>query len=194
MNRVFKLPPLRRLVLSVLVLVPALAWAFVKPVRVLAPGLAGAVCIDEALCTDDPAQAGRARALSAEAKAFVEQNLAEVQGTQKLIFCSTQACADAFGLGGRSAVTLGTFGTVIGPRAWQPHYVRHEVIHHVQGERLGVLGLLFKPAWFVEGMAYSLSQDPRTPLAEPFESQRSQFSAWYGSIDRTQVWQQAGKL
>jgi len=193
-NRALRLPPLRRLALLVLVLVPALAWAFVKPVRVLAPALAGVVCLDEALCTDDVSQAARARVLSAEASTFVEKNLSAVQGTQRIIFCSAQACADAFGLGARSAVTLGTFGTVIGPRAWQPHYVRHEVIHHVQGQRLGVLGLLFKPAWFVEGMAYSLSQDPRATLAEPFESHRRRFAAWYGSIDRTQVWELAGNL
>jgi hypothetical protein len=69
---------------------------------------------------------------------------------------------------------------VIGPRAWKPFYVRHELIHYSQAERLGTLSLLLKPQWFVEGMAYALSQDPRAPLAEPFESYRRSFLAWYG--------------
>lgn len=51
------------------------------------------------------------------------------------------------------------------PRGWEPHFVRHEMIHHLQAERLSTLTLLLKPRWFVEGMACALSDDPREPLA-----------------------------
>lgn len=189
-----KLPSPKRLALVVFVLVPVVAWAVVKPVRVVAPEFAGAICINESICVDDPSQAERAKLLYSEAIAFVSTNVAAVEGQPQVIFCSAQSCADSFGLGARSAVTLGTLGTVIGPRAWQPHYVRHELIHYVQGKRFGVVGLLTKPSWFVEGMAYGLSQDPRTPLAEPFESYRSKFFAWYGSVDKSQMWLEGGKL
>ena len=171
-----------------------MAWAIVRPVRVVAPEFAGAVCISHSICLDDRTQTERAKLLYSEASDFVNRNVASVEGQPRLIFCSTQSCADSFGLGARSAVTLGTLGTVIGPRAWQPHYVRHELIHYVQGKRFGVIGLLLKPTWFVEGMAYGLSQDPRTPLAEPFESYRSKFLAWYGLVDKSQMWREGGKL
>jgi hypothetical protein len=72
--------------------------------------------------------------------------------------------------------------------------VRHELIHYAQAERLGTLRLLFKPQWFVEGMAYALSQDPREPLTEPFESQRKRFRAWYAGVGKQGLWQAARDL
>jgi hypothetical protein len=109
-------------------------------------------------------------------------------------FCSSQACADYFGLGARSAVTLGTIGTVIGPRAWKAYYVRHELIHYLQARELGVPQLLLKPSWFVEGMAYGLSEDPRAPLAQPFETYRTEFFAWYKSVGKERLWIEGGRL
>ncbi len=189
-----KPPSLKRLAFLVFIVIPVAAWAVVKPVRVLAPELAGVVCIDESICLDEPSQAERAKLLYSEAMSFVNQTLVAVEGRPKVIFCFAQACADSFGLGVRSAVTFGTLGTVVGPRAWQPHYVRHELIHYIQGKRLGVLSLLFKPSWFIEGMAYGLSQDPRAHLAEPFQSYRTEFLSWYATIDKSQIWLEAEKL
>lgn len=91
-------------------------------------------------------------------------------------------------------MTLGTWGTVIGPRAWTDYYVRHELIHHLQCQRLGVLNAVLKPVWWVEGIAYALSRDPRVPLAEPFEGYRRQFLLWMGEVDRDAMWMQAEKL
>jgi hypothetical protein len=189
-----KLRLLARLVVLFGVVVPALAWAVVKPVRVVAPGLAGVVCVDDSLCIDEPARVDAARALYRDAVVHLEAQLGSLGGTPKVVFCASQACADAFGLGARSAVTLATWGTVIGPHAWQPHYVKHELIHYAQGRHLGVVRLLFKPAWFVEGMAYALSEDPRPVLSEPFEAYRKEFLAWHARIDNSKIWVQAGKL
>jgi len=127
-------------------------------------------------------------ALYDEASAFVAREVSPLQDSPRFVFCATDACASSFGLGVRSAVTLGLFGTVVGPRAWKPYYLRHEMIHVLQAERLGVFSLLFKPAWWVEGMAYGLSADPREPLAEPFQTERATFRAWWATIDRAQLW------
>lgn len=159
-----------------------------------APKLAGVVCVSESVCLDDLSQAQEATRLYSEAWAFVSENLGTVEGTPQVIFCSKQACADSFGLGARSAITFGTFGIVVGPRAWKPYYVRHELIHYMQGKRLGVLSLLLKPSWLIEGIAYGLSQDPRAPLTEPFETFRARFLSWYASINKSEVWQEAQKL
>lgn len=187
-------PSLKVRLLAMLVLVPLIAWFVVKPVRVFAPGLAGVTCVSPSVCIDDTARLQEAAALYAEGMVFVPGTLGAIEGTPRMIFCASQACADSFGLGARSAVTLGTLGTVIGPRAWKPFYVRHELIHYAQAERLGTLSLLLKPQWFVEGMAYALSQDPRAPLAEPFEGHRRRFLAWYGSVDKQALWQAARAL
>jgi hypothetical protein len=72
--------------------------------------------------------------------------------------------------------------------------VRHELIHYLQARELGALQLLVKPSWFVEGMAYGLSEDPRTPLAQPFEGYRSEFLAWYRSVGKDKMWIEGGRL
>ncbi len=190
----FKRPSLKRLAFLLLVITPLVAWMFVKPIRVVAPQLMNVSCLSTTICVDDVAKYPEAERLYAEAAHFVAATVGPVERTPKVIFCASMVCAQSFGLGARSAVTIGSFGTVIGPRAWQAHYVRHEMIHHLQAERIGIIPLLFKPSWFVEGMAYTLSQDPRVPLAEPFEDYRKQFRAWYASINHQQLWGQARKL
>lgn len=185
---------IRRVALVLVVVVPAAAWVIVKPVRVVAPTLVGVTCLSASVCVDDPSAFGTAEQLYSEARTFVATEVAPLAGKPKVIFCASSACADSFGLGARSAVTIGTLGTVIGPNAWKPYYVRHELIHQLQGQRLGVVELLFKPSWFVEGMAYSLSQDPRQPLSEPWEDHRRRFASWHQVVGKDNFWQEAGKL
>jgi hypothetical protein len=54
-----------------------------------------------------------------------------------------------------SAATIGTFRIVISPRAWKPYYVCHEMIHHLQNEKLGMINAWRKPKCFIADMAYS---------------------------------------
>jgi hypothetical protein len=170
------------------------AWFVVKPVRALLPNSMGMVCPNAQICVESETQTAEAQALYAEALAFVSNRVGKLESTPKVVFCHTDACADAFGLGKRSAVTVGSWVTIIGPRAWKPYYVRHELIHVLQSQQLGELPLLFKPQWFKEGMAYGLSEDPRHPLPEPFESDRAQFDAWVRTVPADQFWARAAKL
>lgn len=180
--------------LALILLAGLASWFLVKPVRVMAPTLAGVTCADATVCTDDPARLPQARELYAEGRSFIATRLGAATKSPRLIFCATQACAQAFGLGARSAVTVAMAGTVIGPRAWKDYYVRHEMIHFLQADRLGAFTLLFKPAWFVEGMAYGLSDDPRQPLNQPFESYRAEFLKWYGKQAPGRVWERAKEI
>jgi hypothetical protein len=52
------------------------------------------------------------------------------QGTPRMVFCTTQACSDAFGLGQRAAEAIGNLGLVIAPRGWKQFYIAHELIHY----------------------------------------------------------------
>jgi len=181
-----------RLLLLVGVAVPAVAWALIKPVRVAVPSFAPVTC-SGTVCADVPERLDEARVLATQAQVFVEGKLGPLAGKPTVVFCATQSCADYFGLGRRSAVTMGTWGSVIGPRAWQPYYVRHELIHQAQALHIGVVPLLWTPDWIREGMAYGLSDDPRAPLAEPFEAQRRQFMDWYAGLGGGNVWTELRK-
>ncbi|WP_240980107.1 hypothetical protein [Ramlibacter agri] len=180
--------------LGLALLLPVAAWFLVKPVRVLAPTLVGVTCVRSNVCVDDLARSGDAQALYDEAVAFVSARLAPMDRPPRIVFCWTQRCAEAFGLGDRAAVMMGTWGAVIGPRAWTYWIVRHELIHYVQARHLNALAMLLKPRWLVEGMAYALSEDPRQPLAEPWESDRRRFLAWYAHVGPERMWEEARRL
>jgi len=189
-----KSPSLKRLALLIFVIVPLAAWFIVKPIRVVAPELVGITCPLEHVCVDDMTRVQEAIDLHTAGVAFVASNLAPLKVAPKVIFCATVDCALTFGLGARSAVTVARLGTVIGPKAWKPYYVRHEMIHVLQAEQMGVIRLMFKPSWFVEGMAYALSEDPRETLTEPFETDRKLFRKWYQTTNKEMLWNAAGGL
>lgn len=183
-----------RLATLILIIAPLVSWFIVKPVRVVAPSLFGLSCTSQGVCTETKDAQPDAVALYSEAVEFVRNNVGPLQGQPKVIFCSTYECANHFGLGARSAVTVGTIGTVIGPNAWKPYYVRHELIHHLQGQQFGVLRRILMPSWLIEGMAYSLSKDARAQLAEPWQTYRAQFNSWLASVGREHMWQEAKHL
>lgn len=184
----------KRLLLLGVLCIPVAAWAFYKPVRVVAPGLAGVSCVSATICMDDVSRYQEAVRLYDEALHFVDSSVGDITTRPRVIFCSSASCFASFGLGERSAATIATFGIVISPRAWKPHYVRHEMIHHLQYEKLGVLRAWREPKWFMEGMAYAFSQDPRPRLSEPFEGYRSRFERWYSRVGKERLWIEARKL
>jgi hypothetical protein len=183
-----------RIAFLLLVVVPVAAWFVVKPVRVVAPTVVGMQCANLSICVEQPEKQQEAMALYREALSFVDSHVGSVHGQPLVVFCSTPACAESFGLGARSAVTVGTWGTVIGPKAWHAYYVRHELIHHLQGQQFGVLRRVFMPSWLIEGMAYSLSEDSRATLAEPWQAYRDQFNQWLVSVGRENMWSAAKSL
>lgn len=181
------------LVLATLVLsAPVAAWFLYKPVRVLAPDWVGHVtCVTTEICVDDLSRYGEASRLYENALHFVSQATGSFKHHPRITFCSTEKCFQSFGFDKASAKTVGRWGIVISPRAWKDYYVRHEMIHHRQTEELGVIAVLRSPQWFLEGMAYSLSGDPRDPLSEPWQSDRSKFQAWIKKVGRDHLWSAA---
>ena len=186
---------LKQIAFVILLILPFAAWAFVKPVRVLAPELAGVSCLSARICVDDASRFVEATRLYDEAVSFVRSEVGMIQSVPRAIFCSTAECSRSFGLTRAMAYNFGTFAVVIGDRSWRSYLVRHELIHHLQNERLGSLdAVLLKPAWFREGMAYSLSQDPRRPLPAPLEGYRADFESWFKQTDRELLWVEADRL
>lgn len=155
--------------------------------------VSGASC-EGSVCVDDASLAPDARQLYVEALTFVRTNVAPIKSEPFTVFCSSRRCFSAFGFSAGSAKSVGNAIIVLGPNAWKPFYVRHELIHQAQAHQLGSLKMMTQPVWFVEGMAYSLSGDPRRPLAEPFEGYRARFDAWHRSIGDADFWVEARKL
>lgn len=185
---------LRRAFLLAFLCAPLAAWGFCKPVRLMAPSLAGMSRVADNLYTDSPSHAEEATKLYNEAFDFVGLKIGAIKSRPRAVFCANLADAQFFGLGRASAMTADPCGILIGPRAWKPYYVRHELIHHLQYEHLGFYRYHHCPVWFIEGMAYSLSEDPRVVLPEPAENYRSKFEAWMRSINKERLWDEALKL
>ena len=167
-----------------------------KPLRVIAPSLAPVTCISKKICIDDTARADDAEKLYREALAFVNTNLAQIQNPPRMYFCAAEQCSQHFGLGEVAGYAASTQGIVIKPNGWKDYIVRHELIHHLQAEKLGNVGMFLRPEWLREGMAYSLSQDPRRPLPKSLglEVLRQKFEDWYSEIDPDDLWEEAQKL
>jgi len=179
---------------AILCMIPLAAWAFVKPVRVLLPQLEGLAC-DELVCVDDTSRRVEATQLYRDAVDSVQASVGTLHSLPRGVFCATPACSEKFGFRTALAYDVGTFAVVISHRGWRPYLVRHELIHHLQNERLGWLrARLFKPEWWREGMAYSLSRDPRKSLPEPLQTYRSQFEAWFSQVGAAKLWAEAEQL
>jgi len=167
---------------------------------VIYPELVGLTCVDGFVCIDDITRIEEAKKLYKEAINFIESEVGLIASVPRAVFCSSKECSSSFGLyngsyGNAGAYNVGTFGFVISYRGWQPYYVRHELIHHLQNERLGSINAwFFKPDWFKEGMAYSLSKDPRHPLSEKLEEFRVKYELWAERYNSTQFWEEAVKL
>lgn len=166
-----------------LFILPLAAWALVKPVRVVAPRLEGLTC-DEWVCVDDATRRPEATRLYRDALTFVESSVGSLHAVPRAVFCAKPGCSEKFGFTEALAYDVGTFGIVISHRGWRPYLIRHELIHHLQNE----------PTWFREGMAYSLSQDPRKQLPEPLQGYRSDFEAWFKQVRAARLWAEADHL
>jgi hypothetical protein len=174
--------------------IPLLSWVLYKPVRVFLPELAGVKCPEKKICIEDIGGLENAKSLYQKAKTYVEENISTFEQLPRYIFCETQSCFEKFGFHKASAQSMGTVATVVGPNGWKLYIIEHEMIHHIQNEKLGSLKVVSMPTWFVEGMAYSFSQDPRESLEEPWESHRKAFNEWYATIAADNFWKEAEKL
>jgi hypothetical protein len=81
-----------RLLLSLpLLAVPALSWAFFKPIRVLAPQLAGETC-EGAVCVDDPARLRQAQTIYSDALVFVDQSVGLIKSPPRVVWRCPELC------------------------------------------------------------------------------------------------------
>ena len=191
-----KSPRARRLLLVGLisvVLAAAATLAIPNPLRALAPGLFGFVC-EERVCVDDPRRLADAQNLVRSARADVTRKLGAPQSLPLALFCSSEQCFGTFGKRRSRAETFGGEVILIGPRGWAAHFVRHELIHVAQYEKLSFMRAWRGPRWINEGMAYSLSEDPRHPLPAELEAWRTRYEGALGGEEGKALWDRVEAL
>lgn len=199
LSRAPKTPSMRRRrilrgsILLVLLLAPPALWAFAKPLRLWAPSLHGLSCA-EAVCVEEAERLAEATALYESALSRIDTFGTPLRKRPRMVFCSTDACYRGFGGGAERAITYPWVGSLIAPTSWAPHFARHELIHALQGQQLGEIGMLRKPAWFREGMAYAWSEPPPEDMPDAFVPLRDRFETWYAQIDARRLWIEAGAL
>ena len=162
--------------------------------RVIAPQWNGVSCVTEQICLESLDKAEDAKMLYDSAVVFVNEFVGKLKTNPRIIFCTSAECFGAFGSRAPAkAKTVGLSGIVVGPDGWENHIIRHEIIHHLQSEQLGIISQWRSPAWFKEGMAYYLSGDDRN-LSEPLKSYRDKFGDWYRQVGEEHMWEAAKTL
>lgn len=172
---------------------PALVWATVKYVRILAPGLNGMVCLDR-VCVEDPSTYDQALALQRNALDAVSRKLGSLNQAPLTAFCSSRRCYHAFGAGMERGAAILDWGVILPPESWVPHIVEHEYIHMLQAQELGLWGRERTPDWFKEGMAFFVSEPPDHDLPDYARPLTEQYQAWEAQVGRENVWQAAQDL
>ena len=155
-------------------------FTFAKPTKIFYPQVTGVECVEQWLCIDDKDKLDEAIQLYENAFKNVENKLTKFVERPTVIFCSTLECFTKFGFEKAAAKSIGGFGVVVAPRGWTVYFVEHEMIHEWQVENFGLTSIVLAPKWLKEGMAYSVSDDPREVLEEPFESFRKQYEEKFG--------------
>ncbi len=146
------------------------------------------------ICLDDVSRYPEAIKLYDEAFDFVVSTIDKIEKKPKIIFCSTQTCFTSFGFNKASAQTVGKSGIVISPKGWTYYYLRYEIIHHLQAERMGIISQWSSTNWFIEGMAYMLSEDPREQLSKTHQEYREKFSKWYKTVGKDKLWEASPEI
>ena len=185
----------RKLLLGLLaaaVAAPAIAWAALKPVRILAAPLNGVTC-EQRVCVEDARLLPRAELLQKDAMAQVGRKLRPLERAPLTVFCSTRACYRSFGGGGERGATLFDWGVILPPESWVPHIVEHEYIHMLQAQELGLLGRQLTPDWFKEGMPFLVSEPPAHDLPDYARPLAKRYEAWERRVGRGNVWQAVGR-
>ncbi|WP_444930272.1 hypothetical protein ACJJIF_21405 [Microbulbifer sp. SSSA002] len=169
-----------------LVLIPALSWSFVKPIRLLFPQLNGVVC-DDSICVENSKNMILATEIFTKS---IEQLLANdiyLEVRPNFVYCSTIKCYESFGGGNERAISYPFLGTIIGPNSWQSYITQHELIHWFQFSELGVVSTMTRPEWFREGMAYEYSGAPKSDIPKHYLPVKEAYKNWHSDKPWSEV-------
>jgi len=142
-----------------------------------------------------PAERAHVADVLAEARNRVRAFYGELEATPRILVCSTEPCDRHLGGGGARGSSPGDIGLRLSPRGIDPVIASHELSHIELHHRLGLVRFLGSavPAWFDEGLAVVVSDDPRylAPIGNPDrclvksdESLPSAMREWTGGVSK----------
>lgn len=161
--------------------------------RALTPALFNVPSIEDSIYTDAPERREEFLTLLKEARSRSEAFFGPLQRSPRIIFCTTERCADTFGLK-PLGITYGRHLILLGPKGVNEMILTHELAHVQLHSSLGVQDIFTPriPAWFNEGLASYLANDPRLTTYEPSEArwitQAQSFRDW-GRLHQEHAWQ-----
>ena len=126
--------------------------------------LYGRVYVDAAM--PGPLRVQLARAMR-EGETKVAGFYGELKAAPEVLACATDICWQRLGGGGAQGISYASVGIRLAPRGIDPVIVAHELSHIELHERTGLANFILGsiPAWFDEGLAVIVSDDPRFLLA-----------------------------
>src|SRR5690348_2816649 len=100
--------------------------------------------------------------LLAAAEDRVAKFYSGMQHVPRVLVCATPACYQRIGGGGTRVGSIGTFALMVSPQGDDVVLLSHELSHVELHGRVGVLRMSAGavPAWFDEGVAVLVSDDP----------------------------------
>ncbi|MGA3342303.1 MAG: hypothetical protein ABSD11_17235 [Methylocella sp.] len=124
-----------------------------------------------------PLKAQLTRAMR-EGETKVADFYGELRAAPEVLACATDSCWRGLGGSGAQAISYASAGFRLAPLGINPIIVAHELSHIELHERLGLVKFMVGaiPAWFDEGLAVIVSEDPRYLLAST-ESDRCRVDA-----------------
>jgi len=122
--------------------------------------LSGEVFVDSVMSAQERA---RLLAMMAEGDQKVAGFYGELRENPVVIACASEVCSRRLGARGARAVSYASFGMRLSPAGLDPTIIAHERAHIELHGRLGLVRFLAGavPAWFDEGLAVVISDDPR---------------------------------
>jgi hypothetical protein len=170
-----------------ILLLTVIAYLVYRPLRSLVPELVGMTKISDNVYVDDVSKASDAIELANDSIKELAKDVIVIERPPRMLFCYREKTFRSFGFRESAARSIGGIAVVLSPRAIYGYFLKHELIHYWQSRNLGFLCERYYPQWIIEGMAYSMSNDPRHPLNEPWETYRRQFETWYKDIDENHL-------
>jgi hypothetical protein len=95
------------------------------------------------------------------AQARVARYVGPLRSDPVWIICNSSECYSGITGNGFKASAFGSFLIVVSPRAHSVEFLAHELLHAELSSRLSSSAIKQVPAWFNEGLAVLVSEDPR---------------------------------
>lgn len=131
------------------------------PHRVIFAESYGMTEISDRVWTDAPGQAEDLRSLANQSRNRVRQFFGDEPPKPTLVLCTTQSCADTFGIGG-NGLSIADMTVMVSPGGLTLGTLTHEMTHSRLHRSMGLRNLVAQPypTWFDEGLATHVAGHP----------------------------------